>query len=308
MTKSIKRRFILAHVLLAALVAIIVFVPNARRTVSDPLGLFLAICVVELLYLAAVAVGRRKEPMPAGSSDIICLVWLLFISWELAGPKTAFAHNVLVPSPENVFNVFVEHGPELALNVVSSLQLLLTGFVLGTFLGVILGVVCGWIPRLRAMFYPIANVFAPIPSVVFTPFLVIIMPTYRWAAIMVILIGVFWPQFLSMILRVGSLPPAIVDSARVMKVSTVTMISKIILPYIVPGVLKGLRVSLTTGFLMLMYAESFGAKSGIGYWISNANVFANYANIYAGIITCGATVTVLNYFSAWLQKKFTTWR
>ena len=78
--------------------------------------------------------------MPAGSSDIICLVWLLFISWEVAGPKTAFAHNVLVPSPENVFNVFVEHGPELALNVVSSLQLLLTGFVLGTLLGVILGV------------------------------------------------------------------------------------------------------------------------------------------------------------------------
>ena len=308
MTKSIKRRFILAHIMLIALIVIVVAVPDARRNVSDPLGFFVAIGITELLYLLAVAVGRKKDPMPAGSSDIICVVWLLFIAWEVLGPKLAIAHNVLVPSPENVFNVFVEHGPELALNVVSSLQLLLTGFVLGTLLGVILGVICGWIPRLRAMFYPIANVFAPIPSVVFTPFLVIIMPTYRWAAIMVILIGVFWPQFLSMILRVGSLPPAILDSARAMKVSNVTMITKIILPYIVPDVLKGLRVSLTTGFLMLMYAESFGAKSGIGYWISNANVFANYANIYAGIITCGATVTVLNYFSAWLQKRFTTWR
>ena len=308
MTKSIKRRFILAHVLLVVLVLIIVAVPDARRNVSSPLGFFVAIGITELLYLLAVAAGRKKDSMPAGSGDIICAVWLLFIAWEVLGPKLAIAHNVLIPSPENVFNVFVEHGPELALNVVSSLQLLLTGFVLGTLLGVILGVICGWIPRLRAMFYPIANVFAPIPSVVFTPFLVIIMPTYRWAAIMVILIGVFWPQFLSMILRVGSLPPAILDSARVMKVSNVTMITKIILPYIVPDVLKGLRVSLTTGFLMLMYAESFCAKSGIGYWISNANVFANYANIYAGIITCGATVTVLNYFSAWLQKRFTTWR
>lgn len=308
MTKSIKQRFVLAHIMLVALIAIIVLVPNERGNVSSPLGLFVAIAIVELLYLVAITVGRRKDPMPAGSSDIICLVWLIFIAWEIVGPKTGIAHNVLIPSPENVFNVFVEHGPELAMNVVSSLQLLLTGFILGTLLGVILGVICGWIPRLRAMFYPIANVFAPIPSVVFTPFLVIIMPTYRWAAIMVILIGVFWPQFLSMILRVGSLPPAILDSARVMKVSNVTMITKIILPYIVPDVLKGLRVSLTTGFLMLMYAESFGAKSGIGYWISNANVFANYANIYAGIITCGATVTVLNYFSGWLQKRFTTWR
>lgn len=308
MTKSLKRRLVFAHVLLVVLIAVILFVPNARRNVSEPLGFIVAIGIAEFLYLLALTLGRKKDPIPTGSSDIICVVWLLFLAWEIAGPKMGIAHNVLVPSPENVFNVFVEHGSELALNVVSSLQLLLSGFIFGTLLGVILGVICGWIPRLRAMFYPIANVFAPIPSVVFTPFLVIIMPTYRWAAIMVILIGVFWPQFLSMILRVGSLPPAILDSARVMKVSNITMITKIILPYIVPDVLKGLRVSLTTGFLMLMYAESFGAKSGIGYWISNANVFANYANIYAGIITCGATVTVLNYFSAWLQRKFTTWR
>lgn len=308
MSKSIKARFAIAHVMLVALVAIIAFMPDARRNVSSPVGLFVAIAVIEVLYFIALAYGRRKDPCPQGSSDIICVVWAIFIAWELAGPKLGVAHNVLVPSPENVFNVFVEHGPELAMNVVSSLQLLLTGFVLGTLFGVVLGVICGWIPRLRAMFYPIANVFAPIPSVVFTPFLVIIMPTYRWAAIMVILIGVFWPQFLSMILRVGSLPSAILDNARVMRVSNATMITKIILPYIIPDVLKGLRVSLTTGFLMLMYAESFGAKSGIGYWISNANVFANYANIYAGIITCGATVTVLNYLSAWLQRKFTIWR
>ncbi len=308
MTPSIKRRFILSHIMVIVLIAIILFAPYTRKNVDPPIAFFCAIAIAEILYLIALYVGRKKDPIPAGSSDIICVVWLVFIAWELAGPVTGIAHNVLIPSPENVFYVFVEHGGELALSVVSSLQLLLTGFIFGTLLGVILGIICGWIPRLRAMFYPIANVFAPIPSVVFTPFLVIIMPNYRWAAIMVILIGVFWPQFLSMILRVGSLPPAIIDNARIMKVSNVTMITKIILPYIIPSVLSGLRVSLTTGFLMLMYAESFGAKSGIGYWISNANVFANYANIYAGIITCGITVTVLNYLSAWVQKKFTTWK
>jgi NitT/TauT family transport system permease protein len=158
------------------------------------------------------------------------------------------------------------------------------------------------------MFYPVANVLAPIPSVIFTPFLVILMPTYRWAAVMVILLGVFWPQFLNMILRVSSLPEAIVENARVLKVGNITMITKVILPFIVPDLLKGMRVSLTTGFLMLMYAESFGTKSGLGYFISNANIFANYSNILAGIIVCGIVVTVLNYGTAWLQKKLTTWR
>lgn len=308
MNRKMKIRFAFAHVLMIALILVIALVPDTRKNVSDPLGLFCAIGIIEMLYLVALAVGRRKDPVPQGSSDIICVVWTLMLLWEVFGPKLGIAHNVLLPSPENVFNVFVEHGSELAANVYSSLELLLTGYFLGMLLGVVLGVICGWIPRLRAMFYPIANVFAPIPSVVFTPFLVILMPNYRMAAVMVILLGVFWPQFLNMILRVGSLPSAIIDNTRVLKVSNWTMITKVILPYIVPDILKGLRVSLTTGFLMLMYAESFGAKSGIGYWISNANVFANYANIYAGIITCGITVTVLNYFSAWLQKRFTKWR
>lgn len=307
MKRALKIRIILAHVLMIVLVAVIALAPHARRNVADPLAFYVAVGIIEALYLVALFSGRKKDPFPQGSTDITLLVWTLLLLWEVLGPVLGVAHNVLLPSPENVFNVFVEHGGELAACVVSSLGLLLSGFFFGTLFGVVLGVICGWIPRLRAMFYPIANVFAPIPSVVFTPFLVILMPNYRLAAVMVILLGVFWPQFLNMILRVGSLPPAIIDNTRVLKVSNFTMITKVIMPYILPDILKGLRVSLTTGFLMLMYAESFGAKSGIGYWISNANVFANYANIYAGIITCGITVTVLNYGSAWLQKRFTKW-
>lgn len=308
MTTSLKIRVAIAHVMAIALVAVVLFVPNTRRNVSDPFAFLVAIGIIEVLYLLALAFGRKKNPFPQGSTDIVLFVWTLLLLWEVFGPVLGVAHNVLLPSPENVFNVFIEHGGELAASVASSLELLLSGFFLGTIFGVIFGVICGWIPRLRSMFYPIANVFAPIPSVVFTPFLVILMPNYRLAAVMVILLGVFWPQFLNMILRVGSLPAAIIDNTRVLKVGNLTMITRVILPYILPDILKGLRVSLTTGFLMLMYAESFGAKSGIGYWISNANVFANYANIYAGIITCGITVTVLNYASAWLQKRFTTWR
>lgn len=37
------------------------------------------------------------------------------------------------------------------------------GYILGMALGVVFGVICGWVPRLREMFYPIANVLAPFP-------------------------------------------------------------------------------------------------------------------------------------------------
>ena len=305
--KRIRTQFVISQVLLIILILVTLFMPNERQ-VYPSWAFLVALGIIEALYLGVLVYSRKKDPFPTGSSDVMMAAMAVFLLWEVLSTKLGIAHNVLIPSPENVFWVFVRNGAELLECAFSSLQLLLTGYILGMGLGVIFGVICGWVPRLREMFYPIANVLAPVPSVIFTPFLVIIMPTYRWAAVMVILLGIFWPQFLNMILRVGSLPPAIVDNARVLKVSNFTMIKDIILPYIVPDVLKGMRVSLTTGFLMLMYAESFGTRSGIGYFISNANVFANYSNIFAGIIVCAIVVTILNYTTACIQKKFTTWK
>ena len=40
---------------------------------------------------------------------------------------------------------------------------------------VLLGLVAGWVPRIRAFAYPIANVMAPIPAIVISPYLVALM-------------------------------------------------------------------------------------------------------------------------------------
>ena len=86
------------------------------------------------------------------------------------------------------------------------------------------------------------------------------------------------------------------------------MITRIILPYVMPGVLQSLRVSLTTAFLMLTFAEMIGATAGIGYFITNSNIYANYAAVIAGIIVCGMVVTALSALTGWIQRRFTTWR
>lgn len=98
------------------------------------------------------------------------------------------------------------------------------------------------------------------------------------------------------------------DNARALCVTGWTMIRKIILPYVMPGVLQGLRVSLTTAFLMLTFAEMIGATAGIGFYITNSNIYANYAAVIAGIIVCGIVVTVLSALAAWVQRRFTVWR
>lgn len=306
--KRLRIQVLIAHILLAALVLIIVTVPNMRTLSVSYYPLLVGVVVIELLYLWTVLRHRMRKQPSTGPTDIITLVWALMIVWELASTKFAIAPLVIVPCPEQVFSVFYTARETLLNNVVSSVTLLAVGYFLGLALGVVLGIICGWIPRLRAMFYPIANVMAPIPPTVFAPYLVVLMPTFRAASACIILLGVFWPQFLNMILRVSSLNQELLDNARALCVGNFTMITRIILPYVMPGVLQGLRVSLTTAFLMLTFAEMLGAKAGIGFFITNSSIYANYAAMIAGIIVCGVVVTVLSSLTAWIQRRFSTWR
>ena len=283
MRRLFGKEFAFAHVLLASLVLVVTCMPNQRMVTVSYYPLLAGLAVIEVLYLLRLAALRRRGAFSTGPTDIVVLVWALFIAWDVCATKLDIAPTVIVPAPEAVFNVFFAQADVIGADIVSSVTLLVMGYVGGLALGVVLGIVCGWIPRLRAMFFPIANVLAPIPPTVFAPYLIVVV-------------------------RTSSLDAQLLDNARTLGVRTFTMITRIILPYVLPEVLKGLRVSLTTAFLMLTFAEMLGASSGIGYFISNANNYANYTNVVAGIIVCGVVVTVLSFATAWVQRRFTTWR
>ena len=183
---------------------------------------------------------------------------------------------------------------------------MLVGVLFGIGFGVGLGLPVGWIPAC-GIFYPIANVLTPIPPVVFAPYLIALMPTFRSASAVVIILTIFWPTFLSIIIRVNSIEPRILDSARVLNVSNRTMIRKILLPYVIPSVISGLKVTITTSVMMLTFAEMMGATSGMGFYIINYTHYANYTNVVAGIILVGIVVTVLNWLVNIIQIKTIKW-
>ena len=305
--KAEGRRLILVHLLLLVLLYEIMFVPNQRTTVRDYDALLVGIAVIEALFLFALWYCKRRGTLSTGPFDIILAVWLLMIVWELTTSVLNVAHPVLVPCPENVFDTFRKQWSLLLLNVGYSMELLLSGFALGLTAAVLLGLVAGWVPRIRAFAYPIANVMAPIPAIVISPYLVALMPTFRSASLVVIILGIFWPTFLTTVNRVQNMEVQILDSARTLQPSTMTMLTRILLPYILPGVISGLRVSMTTSLLMLNFAELMGATHGMGYYVQNSITYANYTHAVAGIFVIGIVVTILNFLVGKLQKWAIRW-
>lgn len=301
--KKTSRGFLLAHLLLIALLAATLFAEKQRPTVREPWSMLVGLALIEGLFLL---VYNRKKG--TGACDIIVFVWFSLLLWELCTSVFDLANPVLLPCPENVFDTFREQWRQMLLNVAYSMELLFIGFGSGMVLALLLGLAAGWIPRLCAFAYPIANVMAPIPAIVFSPYLVAIMPSFRSASIMVMVLGVFWPNFLSTINRVKGMEREILDSARMLCLSNGSMIWRVLLPYVFPGVISGLKVSVTTSLLMLNFAELMGASHGMGYYVQNSITYANYTQALAGIVCIGLVVTVLNKLVALIQKKAVLWR
>lgn len=306
MKKYLDKYSVIAHLFLVALV-VLVLVPGEKKT--QPITAMLAgLVVIEFLYILQCRRWLKRGESLRVPSCIVIIVWAVLIIWEALVTKLNCMHPVLYPAPENVFYVYQTQYETILLNILSSMQLLTVSIFIGVVLGVVLGVTVGWIPVLSDVFYPIANVLAPIPSVVYAPYIIAIMPSFRSASAMVIVIGIFFPMFLNMVNRVKSIDQQIVDSALMLNVSNSTMITKILLPYVVPGVIMGMKVTLTTSFMLLIFAEMMGATKGLGYYIVNYNSYGNYTNVIACIIVVGLLVTVLNRLVDLLQEKAVRWR
>ena len=299
--KIVTPSFILANVLFVALLVVIAIPGKVTPATSIPF--YVTAVIIEALYLWRFFVNDKKP----STSYIVIVVWALLIVWEVCSTDLKITHPVLIPVPENVFNVFPKLWPELLRNIWSSLTLLFAGFFSAVIAGNILGMFAGWLPKLRDTVYPIARALAPVPAIVFAPYLIMLMPNFRSAAIVAIFLGIFWPTLLNTILRVGSMDRRIVESARMMGLSTFEIVFKVFLPYMYPGIATGMKVQMATAMLMLVMAEMYGATAGMGYFVLNYTNYGNYTNVVAGIICVGLVVTVLDCLIGLLIKKTVKW-
>jgi NitT/TauT family transport system permease protein len=298
----VKKIFSLPN-LLFVLLLICLFTPSARHT-DSPVVFGLIIAVVEACYLVYLV---RNEFYRTGN-HITSILFGLFLIWDILSTKMNIVNEVLFPSPESVFYVFISQGSLIIRGIIASLTLLGIGFVLALTLGISLGLIVGWVPVLRNAIFPIAKVLSPIPPVVYTPYVIALMPSFASASVFVIFCGIFWPTFMNMINSVGSINKVIIDSARSMNVSTFTMLFKVIFPYTLPGIMKGLSVSVSFSFMTLTAAEMIGATAGMGFFIQKYSAYSDYTKVLTGIIVIVIVVTVLNRSIDWLTKKVVKWK
>ncbi|PKO90135.1 MAG: ABC transporter permease [Betaproteobacteria bacterium HGW-Betaproteobacteria-10] len=216
------------------------------------------------------------------------LVWgVLLTAWFIAAEYFPLGDNPLIPSPQITFKTLGESLPELWVGTLSSLSILLPGFLLATALGIVGGIGIGTAPRLQRIFFPFARVAAPVPPTVYIPYAIALLPTFKLSAIFVVFIGAFWPIFHNAAAGAHALEERYRDNARILGLKGFEYHWKVVFPAALPHIFSGMAVGLGFSFILLTVAELFGANAGLGRFVQYYADFADYPKMVAGILYTG---------------------
>jgi NitT/TauT family transport system permease protein len=152
------------------------------------------------------------------------------------------------------------------------------------------------------------NFLAQIPPYILYAVVVIAAGPGETAITFVIVWSAFWPVLFTVIEGVKEIDPRLIRCAKSMNAGSLQVFFKVVFPAAFPNLMRGARQGLTLGFLMLIGAESMGAKSGIGFLIHNAQVMGHISRIYLGAILSAALGFLLNFATGRIEKKLVVWK
>jgi NitT/TauT family transport system permease protein len=280
------------------------------RIADHPRYTLVFIVLLEILFLT-ISFLQKNDQKRQVLSDIFAVIYGFLIFWILSTIKLALvseAKQAVFPPPGAVLEQFAADSGKILVNVRASLSLILRGYLIAVAIGLPLGLFLGWNSRASAVAGYIAKFVGSISPIVYIPYAIVLLPTFRLASMYVIIVASFWPTFACTMSGVRNVEKRLIDSARMLCVSKFTMLFRIILPAALPQIFIGLNQGLGVSFILIVSAEMIGARSGLGYYVNNYTNFGNYTNALVGVIAIGIVVTFVTFLFNSLQRYLLRWK
>lgn len=168
-----------------------------------------------------------------------------------------------------------------------SIQIIFWGFVLSSMIGVPLGVFMGTYATLGRLSEPFIEFFRYLPAPAFGALAVAVLGIYDGPKIAIIVIGTFFQQVLVIANTTRKLDATIIEAARTLGTRGLRLITKVVVPGILPDLYRDQRILLGWAWTYLIVAELIGTSSGITWYITQQARYQHFDNVFAAIMIIG---------------------
>ena len=185
----------------------------------------------------------------------------------------------LAKNPDAVIKVRAYTGKATFFDqIVTSLYTVSFGFIIASIIAVPLGIVCGLSENVYRAINPIIQTFKPVSPLAWLPLVTMLVsalyvtddPFFEKSFLtssFTVALCCLWPTVINTTVGVAGIDRDLVNVGRVLRLSPMVHVNKIVIPSALPLIFTGLRLSLATGWMVLIAAEMLAQNPGLGKFI-----------------------------------------
>jgi ABC-type nitrate/sulfonate/bicarbonate transport system permease component len=254
------------------------------------------------------AASSQWRPLALNVASVV----LFLIVWHVAA---AIVKSPFFPPPYRIVQAFVtlaSRGDTMGISLWehswASVYRVLVGFAAGVVFGVPLGLAMGLLPGFYAATRAIVEPFRFIPPIAWIPLAIIFFSGLTRFAFL-IFIGSFFPVFTATLVGVARVEPIHRKVAVVHGASRYYVLTRIVLPTVMPDIMGGMRVGLGAAWLTIVAAELSGGTSvGLGRMMVNYAELLRIPEIVVGMVLIGALGFLMNEILLAMERRMFRWR
>lgn len=277
----------------------------------------------ESINVAAVSPARTAEEnyklkyklnalFEKSKSLLFALIGLLVFGgfWSLLSIYTDGA----LPTPTATLTVlkemladpFYDYGPNdkgIGLQLFTSIKTVLTGFLLGSLIAIPIGILMGANAFCKQIFYPIVQLLKPVSPLAWFPIGLVVFKDTGMATVFIVFITSLWSTLINTSFGVASIPQDHKNVAKAFGFSTKRYLTKILIPYSLPHIITGLRLSISVAWLVIVAGEMLSGGAGIGFFVWDSWNALSLEKVISAILIIGIVGLLFDRIFTFIESK-----
>lgn len=207
---------------------------------------------------------------------------------------------------EMLSDPFYDYGPNdkgIGLQLFSSIKTVLSGFLMGSLIAIPIGILMGASTICKQIFYPIVQLLKPVSPLAWFPIGLVVFKDTGKATIFIVFITSLWSTLINTSFGVASIPQDHKNVAKAFGFSKMRYLTKILIPYSLPHIITGLRLSISVAWLVIVAGEMLSGGAGIGFFVWDSWNALSLEKVISAIIIIGIVGLIFDRIFTFIENK-----
>lgn len=251
---------------------------------------------------------RREVLLSFVGIAAFLLLWQVIVQFQLVKVRN-------LPAPLKVLDTFIyklsnksPDGNTLLVNILSSVQVAVSGFCLAALIGVPLGLLMGWFTPVDKFVRPVFELLRPVPPIAWIPVVVVFVGIDLKAKATIIFLSVFVACVINSYAGIKMTKQTLINVAKTFGAGNFETFVKVGIPSAMPMVFVGIRSALGGAWSTLVAAEMLAAKAGLGYMLQVGRNVGRADIVLVGMVTIGVLGALMALLLSIIEKKVLKWK